>query len=83
MISKERQVSAFGEGWLMKELPESFVMRCAIWYHLYNFKNVKNTYGGATILKDHAKKAITAPVLQHLLVTYLKKAWSQVTVLKY
>ena len=20
-----------------------FVMRCAIWYHLYNFKNVKNT----------------------------------------
>ena len=23
-----------------------FVMLCAIWYHLYNFKNVKNTHGG-------------------------------------
>ena len=21
-------------------------MRCAIWYHLYNLKNVKNTHGG-------------------------------------
>ena len=21
-------------------------MHCAIWYHLYNFKHVKNTYGG-------------------------------------
>ena len=30
------------------------------------------------ILKDHAKKAITAPVSQHFLVTYLKG-----TVLKY
>ena len=23
-----------------------YVMRCAIWYHLYNFKNMKNTHGG-------------------------------------
>ena len=21
-------------------------MRCAIWYHLYNLKNIKNTHGG-------------------------------------
>ena len=21
-------------------------MRCTIWYHLYNLKNVKNTHGG-------------------------------------
>ena len=27
------------------------VMRCAIWYHLYNLKNVKNTHGGTTVLK--------------------------------
>ena len=27
-----------------------FVMRCAIWYHLYNFKNVKNTHGGVSLL---------------------------------
>ena len=23
-----------------------YVVRCAIWYHLYNLKNVKNTHGG-------------------------------------
>ena len=23
---------------------------CAIWYHLYNLKNVKNTYGGVLLL---------------------------------
>ena len=23
---------------------------CAIWYHLYNFKNVKNTHGGVLLL---------------------------------
>ena len=26
------------------------VMRCAIWYHLYNLKNVKNTHGGVLLL---------------------------------
>ena len=26
------------------------VVRCAIWYHLYNLKNVKNTHGGVLIL---------------------------------
>ena len=26
------------------------VMRCAIWYHLYNLKNVKTTHGGVLIL---------------------------------
>ena len=25
-------------------------MRCPIWYHIYNFKNVKNIYGGVLIL---------------------------------
>ena len=28
----------------------SFVVRCAIWYHLYNLKKVKNTHGGVLIL---------------------------------
>ena len=27
-----------------------YVMRCAIWCHLYNLKNVKNTHGGVLIL---------------------------------
>ena len=26
------------------------MMRCAIWHHLYNFKNVENTHGGVLIL---------------------------------
>ena len=25
-------------------------MCCAIWYHLYNLKNVKNTHGGVLLL---------------------------------
>ena len=25
-------------------------MRCAIWYNLYNLKNVKNTHGGVLLL---------------------------------
>ena len=24
-------------------------MLCAIWYHLYNFKNLKNTHGGVLL----------------------------------
>ena len=27
-----------------------YVVRCAIWYHLYNLKNVENTHGGVLIL---------------------------------
>ena len=31
-------------------LSRIYVMRCAIWYHLRNLKNVKNTHGGVLIL---------------------------------
>ena len=35
---------------------ELFVMFCAIWYYLYNLKNVKNAHGGVLFLvKLHAK----------------------------
>ena len=27
-----------------------YVMLCAIWYHLYNLKNAKNTHGGVLLL---------------------------------
>ena len=27
-----------------------YVVRCAIWYNLYNLKNVKYTHGGVLIL---------------------------------
>ena len=29
---------------------QKYGMCCAIWHHLYNLKNVKNTYGGVLIL---------------------------------
>ena len=40
---------------LQHVIPASaFVMRFAIWYHLYNLKNVKNTHGGVLILSKVA-----------------------------
>ena len=32
-------------------------MRCAIWYRLYNFKNLKNTHGGVLLLLKLQAKA--------------------------
>ena len=32
-----------------------YVVCCAIWYHLYNFKNVKNTHGGVLLLVNFTK----------------------------
>ena len=51
------------------------LMRCAIWYHLCNLKNVKNTHGGVLLLvKSQAKacnfnKSNTPP---WLFVTFFK-----------
>ena len=33
-------------------ITHTYVMRCAIWYHLYCLKNVKNTHGGVLILME-------------------------------
>ena len=35
------------------------VMRFAIWYHLYNLKNMKNTHGGVLLLEPAALLEIT------------------------
>ena len=35
---------------IAKFLAGKYVVRCAIWYDLYNFKNVKNIHGGVLIL---------------------------------
>ena len=43
-----------------------YVVRCAIWYHLYNLKNMKNTHGGVLILV----KLQAAQVAQH--ITYIE-----------
>ena len=37
------------------------VMRYAIWYHLYNFKNVKNTHWGVLLLVKLQAKSNTPP----------------------
>ena len=34
----------------INEFGIKYVVRCAIWYHFYNLKNVKNTHGGVMIL---------------------------------
>ena len=34
----------------------AYVMRCAIWYHLYNLKNVKNAHGGVLKFKPATLK---------------------------
>ena len=31
------------------KMTTSYVMRCAIWYHFYNLRNVKNTLGGVLL----------------------------------
>ena len=33
-----------------RTIDEPNVMRCAIWYHLYNLKNLKNTHEGVLLL---------------------------------
>ena len=51
------------------------VMRCAIWYHLHNLKNMKNTHGGVLLLVK----------LQALFVQFKKREkhpWRSVTLSK-
>ena len=49
-------------------------MRCAIWYHLHNLKNVKNTHGGVSILVE-----LQADTLSWVSFTFLKLyKWYQI-----
>ena len=41
-----------------------YVMLCAIWYYLYNFKNVKNTHGGVILLVKLQAEACTKTLLK-------------------
>ena len=49
-------------------------MGCAIWYHLYNFKNVKSTRGGALLSVKLQVKAKPATLLN---VTILQGCFSR------
>ena len=42
------QLSEIHGAWRVKHY--TYVVRCVIWYHLYNFRNVKNTHGGVLLL---------------------------------
>ena len=58
-----------------------YVMFCAIWYHLYNLKNVKNTHGGVLLLvkmqaSSNFTKSNTPP---RMFFTFLKlHKWYQI-----
>ena len=37
---------------------ETFELRCVIWKHLYNLKNVKKTHGGVLLLVKLQSKSL-------------------------
>ena len=51
-------------------------MHCAIWCHLYNLKNVKNTYGEVLLLACNFTKSNTPP---WVFFTFFKfRKWYQI-----
>ena len=42
-----------------------YVMRCAIWYHLYNLKNVKTPIGGVVLLLKLQPTNLLKETLRH------------------
>ena len=48
-LSCLRRLSPF-EALEIKKYHLQYVVRCVIWYHLYNFKKMENTHGGVLIL---------------------------------
>ena len=47
-------------------------MLCVIWYHLYNFKNVKNTHGGGIVLACNFTKS-NNPLMVMMVMTKMMK----------
>ena len=45
---------------------------CAIWYHLYHFKNVKNTHGGVLLLVKFTKNFTKSNTLPWVFFTFFK-----------
>ena len=46
----EKQTCLNHEYFIIKKYLRRYVVSCAIWYHLHNLKNIKNTHGGVLIL---------------------------------
>ena len=53
-----------------------FVMLCAIWYFLYNFKNLKNTHGGMLILVKLQPTTLLKLTILNGCFWLLNKTWS-------
>ena len=50
-------------------------MCCAIWYQLYNLKNVKNTHGGVSLLVKLQAKSKWYQIAQNI----TNKHWEEIT----
>ena len=50
------------------KLPVTIVVRCVIWYHLYNLQNVKNGHGGVLILVKLPNRATHNNFVRNLLI---------------
>ena len=58
-----------------------FVVLCAIWYHLYNLKNVKNIQGGALILvqlQDQPATLLKLALLRGCFSRFKLNKWYQI-----
>ena len=49
---------------LIELMALAYVMFCAIWYHLYNLKNMKNTHGGVLHLVKLQAFRISGPIVE-------------------
>ena len=59
IVQLTAEENAFKES-ISRDINGKYVVRCAIWYHMYNLNNVKNTHGGVLILiKLQAAQRIT------------------------
>ena len=58
-INSDQNNSEYGYFLCMLNHSQLFVMRCAIWYHLYNIKNVKNIHGAVLLLGNFTKSNTT------------------------
>ena len=56
------ELKIWGQGFWRESISiSSYVMRCAIWYHLSNLKNVKNSHGGVLLLVNNFTKSNNPP----------------------
>ena len=57
----------------------TYVILCAIWYHLYNLKNAKNTYGGMLLLVKLQSTVTKSNILPWVFFTFFEFCeWYQI-----